>query len=289
MICIQIWAVIKTRNLLYDKLVNYMIRSKLDLVKNSLQNLYTELKSNSSPSDFEIKEAGEVLQKILLQKNFKAEEQRELIQFMTIHDMLPLFQRVFEKFETNVEAEFSRSLINNSTNVKKTVMNEYSTYSRYVISLKNEITLAKMNSKDNVLFVGSGPFPITAILIHELTHAHVDCVEKNMTSASLSNKVVAFLGYRNSIRVIHKDAMHINYTRYTMIVFAILAKPLDKLLEIMWYQITPGTRIIYRSAETIREAFYENTEQNIPQIFNEYKKGKIENKRTISSILLVKD
>src|SRR3990167_11264017 len=211
----------------------------------------------------------------LLQNSFNAEEQRELALFMRINDMLPLFQRVFEKFETNVEAEFSRSLINNSTNVKKTLMNEYSTYSRYVISLKNEITLAKINSKDNVLFVGSGPFPITAILIHELTHAHVDCVEKNMTSASLSNKVIAFLGYRNSIRVINKDAMHINYARYTMIVFAILAKPLDKLLEIMWYQITPGTRIIYRSAKMIREAFYENTEQNISQTFNEYKKGKI--------------
>src|SRR3989344_8492668 len=113
MICIQIWAVIKTRNLIYDKLVNYMIRSKLDLVKNSLQNFYTELKSNSSPSDFEIKEAGEVLQKILLQNSFNAEEQRELALFMRINDMLPLFQRVFEKFETNVEAEFSRSLINN--------------------------------------------------------------------------------------------------------------------------------------------------------------------------------
>ena len=57
----------------------------------------------------------------------------------------------------------------------------------------------------------------------------------------------------------------------------------------MWYQITPGTRIIYRSAKMIRESFYENTEQNISQTFNEYKKGKIGSKRTISSILLVKD
>lgn len=266
-----------------------MTSNELDMVKNSLQNLYTALKNNDLIDDFELKNAGQTLQKILLTKNFSLQEQRELTAFMTKKNMLSLFQQTFEKFETNLEDDFAHLLIDKNKSAKKTLISDYPIYYRYIISLKNEIKLAKINSKDKVLFVGSGPFPITAILIHELTHSQVDCVEINKNSAKLSKKVVNHLNHGDSIHIINKDALTINYSDYTVIVIAILVKPQDKLLETMWKQISKRSRIVYRTPDLIRQAFYEKTKENVLKKYRSFEKGKIGDKRTISSILLVKN
>lgn len=266
-----------------------MASNELDLVKNSLKNLHSLIDNNDSMNDLEIKKAGQTLQKILLTKIFNIREQQELTIFMKRNNMLLLFQQIFEKFETNLEADFARLLINKNKGIKKTLISDYPIYYRYIISLKNEIKLAKINSKDKVLFVGSGPFPITAILIHELTHSQVDCVEINKNSAKLSKKVIDHLNHSDSINIINKDALTIDYSDYTVIVIAILAKPQDKLLESIWKQISPGSRIIYRTANLIRQAFYEKTKANILKKYHPFEKGRIGDKRTISSVLLVKD
>ncbi len=265
------------------------MKKNLGTVKDALQNFYLGLLHNGPLSDIEIKNAGQTLQKILLTTSFSVEHQRELVIFMEKNKMLPSFQRMFEKFETNQEADFARSLIKRIAKKKNILMKGYPTYSRYVISLKNEIRLAGICSTDKVAFVGSGPFPITAILVHKFTHAHLDCIEIKTSSANLSKKVIAQLGYNNSIRVINNDALRINYSQYTVIIFAILAKPLDKLIETVWRQAAKGTRMVYRSAELIRQAFYKNGEQNIPRNFDAHTKGKIGSSQTISSVLLVKN
>lgn len=266
-----------------------MINNKLNLIKNSLQNLYRKLNSSSSLNDLEIKKAGNKLQKILLTKSFNLREQHELTIFMTKNNMLSLFQRIYKKFETNLEADFARLLISKNRDAKKTLISDYPVYYRYIISLKNEIKLAKIDSKDKVLFVGSGPFPITAILIHELTHSQVYCVEKNRTFAELSQKVINNFGYENSIYILNKDGMNINYSGYSVIVIAILAKSQDKLLGLMWKQVSQGTRIIYRTVDMMRQAFYEKTKENIFKKYHSFEKGNIGDKRTISSTLLVKN
>lgn len=275
------------KTLRWCKLLNCMTSNELNTVKNSLKNLYSLINGNDSIDDLEIKKAGQTLQEILLTKIFNIYEQQELTIFMKNNNMLSLFQQTFEKFETVLEADFARSLISKSN--KKTLISDYPIYYRYIISLKNEIKLAKINSKDKVLFVGSGPFPITAILIHELTHSQVDCVEINKNSAKLSKKVIDYLSHSDSINIINKDALTIDYSNYTVIVIAILAKPQDKLLEAMWKQISKGSRIIYRTADLIRQAFYEKTKANILKKYRPFEKGKIGDKHTISSILLVKN
>lgn len=277
------------KTLRWCKLLNYMTSNELDLVKNSLKNLYSLINNNDSMDNLEIKKAGQTLQKILLTKIFNISEQQKLTIFMKKNNMLPLFQKTYEKFETNLEAEFAHLLINKRRSVKKTLMNEYPIYSRYVISLKNEIKLAKIGSKDKVLFVGSGPFPITAILVHELTHSQIDCVEINKSSAELSKRVIDYLNYSDSIHTINKDALDIDYSEYTVIVIAILAKPQDKIIEVIWKQISQGSRIIYRTPDLIRQAFYEKTKVNILKKYRLFEKGKIGDKRTISSVLLVKN
>lgn len=77
-----------------------------------------------------------------------------------------------------------------------------------------------------------------------------------------------------------------NYSGYSVIVIAILAKPQDELLGLMWKQISQGTRIIYRTADLIKQAFYEKMKENILKEYHSFEKGKIGDKRTISSILL---
>lgn len=265
-----------------------MTSSKLDTVKNSLKNLYSLINSNDSMNDLETKKVGQTLQKILLTKNFSLQQQRELTVFMTKKNMLSLFQRTFEKFETNLEADFARLLISKNKDAKKTLISDYPIYYRYIISLKNEIKLAKIDSKDKVLFIGSGPFPITAILIYELTHSQVDCVEKNKISAELSEKVIDYLNYGDFIHVINEDALTIDYSNYSVVVIAILAKPQDKIIKAIWKQISQGSRIIYRTPDLIRQAFYEKTKKNILKEYLPFEKGKIGDKQTISSILLVK-
>jgi precorrin-6B methylase 2 len=264
-----------------------MKNSNLQLVKKTLTDSFETLQANSAGNIVIVNKIVQTLEGALLDKYFTLEEENELYSFMQENNMLSIFQKAYEIFETNLETEFASSLINEKGNPHEKFSN-YLLYKRFVTLLTNEISLASITNMDKVLFIGSGPIPITAILMHELCGAKVDCGERYKPSADLSEKVLAKLNYTDFIHVINKDGVDTDYSQYSVILVALLAKPKSELLKTIWKQAPSGTRIICRTSDLVRQAFYETTQENLFRSYTIVKKLFATGDQTISSILLIK-
>ncbi len=227
------------------------------------------------------------LESILLTNDFNSIEKTKVVAYMNSKHMLSLFQKAYELFETNLEIDFAKYIFTKSVLPVKDFTN-YLLYKRFVTLLRKEINLGSINKQDHVLFIGSGPIPITAILMHQFSSARVDCGEKNSASADLSKKVINKLGYTDSINIINQEGVDIDCSQYSVILVALLAKPKDALLKSIWSKCKSNTRIICRTSDSIREAFYETTENSLFDKYSPKKKTNAKGDQTISSVLLIK-
>lgn len=264
---------------------------QINQTKNKIGKLYSNLSTCNFINTNDIDKINKVvfdLEGILLDKNFNHEQEQEITTFMEHNNMLSVFQKAYEIFETNLEVLFARYMIQESLSPRED-FKKYLLHNRFVTLLTNEVNLAHISKNDKVLFIGSGPIPITAIIMHQLTQSKIDCVEHNNISAELSKKVIGRLNYGNFIGIIKGEGVSIDYSSYSVILVALLAKPKDLILEAIWNKINIGIKIICRTSDLSKQAFYEKTSD---ALFNKYqptKKVTAMGDQTISSVLLIKN
>lgn len=257
---------------------------RLDDLKNSLKKLGIYIKSHKKLNRSEINKSTSILESIFSNTDIDLEEQKMLIEYSKKNDFLSLFQKIYEKYEINLEKEFAKSFIDND----KTYLEKYHFYAGYLKAVKKTTRLASIKKNDKVAFVGSGAMPMTAIILHKITGVAIDCFEKDSQSVELSRKVINKLGQERSVKVISKNATEEDFSKYSVILLAVLAKPKKDLMRIIWKSIVPGTRIIYRLPSTERTAYYEDTSAVLNH-YQEFEKKRIIGKRTSSLILLIKN
>jgi len=223
------------------------------------------------------------LERLLLNDRLSQSAQDEIIALKEIKRDLPALRSYYEKFETDLEYDFTREFLKKES----PSIRGYALYKRFVVLVRNEARLANISGRDCVLFIGSGPLPITAILLHELTGCRVDCYDSNKRAAEISIDVLKQLGRSRAIRVHNRSGESLGSNSYSAIVIALLAKPKDGILRAVWKNSRKGARIICRTSDGIRQVFYEQTD---PHLFDQYgQAGKVYAKgdQTISSVLLV--
>ena len=223
------------------------------------------------------------LEALILKKKFTVSEEKTILSYEKVKNSLPLLQQTYETFETDLEQEFVNNFLKG---IKK--LKDYLLYTRFVKLIKNEINLAKISEKDSFLFIGSGPLPITAILLNMFTKCSVDCYDKNKISVKLSERVIEKLNLSNKIKIYNKKGENLSENKYSVIVIALLAKPKDKILHKVWNESIKGTRIICRTSDGVREVFYERTNPGLLSEYLPLKKIFAKNDQTISSVLLIK-
>lgn len=252
-----------------------------------LDRLYKQLCHSDLKSNTTITNSMLDLEHALLDHDFNTLDASKLFDYMSSKNILQLFQKAYEVFETNLEIDFVKSIIYKSISPQEDFMN-YPLYKRFVTLIRNEITLTNIKSSDHILFIGSGPTPITAILIHQISHAKVDCVDRNIISAALSKRLISKLGYTDSIRIINKEGIDADCSQYSVILIALLAKPKDKLLKSIWNKCRKNTRIICRTSDSIRQAFYGTTASKLLDQYEVKKRITAKGNQTISSVLIIK-
>ena len=197
--------------------------------------------------------------------------------------LLSKLQLLYETFETNLEIDFAQDIIQGKKTIK-----DYLLTKRFITLIRNEVKLGKMTKNDKVLFIGCGPFPISAILFNQFVGCHIDCYEKRKYRANLANKVLAKLDLSDTIKVIHKKGETISDDKYNTVVIALLAKPKDKILDRIYRMVKPHTRIVCRTSDSENKVFYEDTNEKLLKKYHTEYKVPATGDQTISSILLVK-
>lgn len=191
-----------------------------------------------------VKKCGQELEEILLNK------QESYITELSAEEIIKL-QQLYECFETNLETEFANKVLK-----EKAKIEDYPLYQRFKRLVAAEIKLANITSHDKILFIGSGPFPISPILLATLTGSMVDCFDISEEACIISKGVINAIGLSNKIKVYKKSGEKGAVQRYDVIDIALLAQPKENILNNLWENASHGARVICRNAEGFRLAFY---------------------------------
>lgn len=172
-------------------------------------------------------------------------------------DTLGKLQQLYERFETELENEFAQKVLDGNV----TAETDYPLYARFKRLVKAEIDLARIRPSDKVLFIGSGPFPISAMLFSQLTSVSVDCYDKSLEACGTSQKVVNSLGFADRINILNTSGEDGRVYDYNVIIVALLAQPKEKIMTNIWFHAPPDVKVICRTSEGIRQAFYNGVQE----------------------------
>lgn len=179
-------------------------------------------------------------------------------------DSVRRLQQLYERFETHLEYDFADRINSGKISTER----EYRLYGRFLRLLQTESTLAGIRPSDKILFIGSGPFPISAILLSQLNSAKVDCYDKSTDACRISQRVVDKLGLSDRITVLNSSGEDGSVYGYDVIIVALLAQPKSRIMDNIWFHAPGNVRVICRNSEGDRIFFYKGIS---PQSLTAYK------------------
>lgn len=107
-----------------------------------------------------------------------------------------------------------------------------------------------------IVFVGSGPMPLSAILIHLLSDREVICLELDAVAYAASCELLECLGLTDKVTVVKGNGSEFNYRSCGAIIVASLVQnKMDVLEQIV--QTASTTLVAVRTAEGIRQIRYQ--------------------------------
>ena len=128
----------------------------------------------------------------------------------------------------------------------------------------NELNLLKSISNiQNIAFVGSGPLPMTAMILKKDTDYQIDLVDKNKKAIQLSKKLCEKLNL--TMGFFCKEASEIGYEKYDVVFVASMIDDKISLIDKLYEDKVPY--IVVREAEKFSQIFYKKIET---EIFKKY-------------------
>lgn len=166
---------------------------------------------------------------------------------------------------------------------------DYPLYARFERLIDRELSLFAGDKPKKLLFIGSGPMPITALCLQHRLGVQIDCLERFDDAVAESRLVMQKLNMEGAINVIQGYGENFDVSGYDAILVALLAKPKRVILENILKTASDDVRVICRTSDGTRCAFYEPTASDaIPEEFNVVRKASAGIDDTISSVLLTR-
>lgn len=122
-------------------------------------------------------------------------------------------------------------------------------------SALDEMRAAGIRRGSEVLFIGSGPFPITAILMARREGCRVRCLDHDKAAAAASCRLFAALGLSGWIETATAGLESIDLGAFTHIVVASLVPRKEALLGALLGRVSSETRVIVRYGNGLKSLF----------------------------------
>lgn len=224
------------------------------------------------------------LERLLLRGGQDAERFERLMNEFSTQE-LDRLNNLYCLWETKLEKRFVDHL--QQEVVKHFV--DYPLYARFERLIEREVSLLGGFIPRRVLFIGSGPMPITAFCLQHRLEVQIDCLERSPDAIEESNVVLKKLGFENQIRVLQGFGEQVDASEYDVVLVALLAKPKYAILENLARTGKDDLRIVCRTSEGSRCVFYEPTGMEmVPPELEMVKAASAGIDDTISSVLLRK-
>ncbi len=180
-------------------------------------------------------------------------------------------QNICSKAEYEMEVYWAKRIISGEYELK-----DFPYYQNYVELTRVEWAALKSchdHAHHNVLFVGSGPLPMTAIILATLHNTSVTLVDSDLEAVRLSKKVINTLGLGQQIKIMHGDAAGFKkYHNFNTIFIAALvgdsAKGKIEIFDSIKENLADHTHIITRSSWGKRKLLYQPLPKKVYSMFS---------------------
>jgi len=164
------------------------------------------------------------------------------------------------------------------TNINNTILRQFPYYSNYEKMAELEtyaLYTCQLHNKHNILFVGSGPLPLSSMIMSDVYDLKIDNLDYNEEACSLSSKLLRQKNIvrNNTSEVICKDILHItDFTKYDGIIIAALVGINEeeklRVIEHIVRHANKGTHIALRGCSKIGTLLYPEIPQKGLELIN---------------------
>lgn len=177
--------------------------------------------------------------------------------------MVTTTRKIYEVWETRVENEYSARVLGRSPNLRRPwagELCEYLLYHRFRKLVGGELALLVENvpglKLQRIGFVGSGPFPISALLLHELTKAHIVSYDRDPVAIERQRSLLKHLEVEDAFSQVCTRGEEAEFSSVDAVVIALLARPKDAILRQI-LETNPGVPVLCRTSLGVRQLLYE--------------------------------
>jgi len=184
-------------------------------------------------------------------------------------------------WQTRFESQFADHLIRGEESLC-----DYPFYERFDALVRSEIALLEGASPQRILFIGSGPLPISAILMHLQTGLPVDCVALDSSVVPVSRRVVENCGFGSLVRIQGSADADYDVSGYDLVVVGLLARRKKTVLTKLRKWCRQGCEILCRTSHGLRQLMYEPASDRDLHGFHIKNQQVAEGEQTISTFRL---
>ena len=127
---------------------------------------------------------------------------------------------------------------------------------------EKEIELSKLNRESYVFFIGSGPFPWTAINYVISKGCKATCIDKDPDAVNVARQLIKTLGLDALIDISCTNAQNFYYNQATHVVIAAMVQPKTAILKQIKDTSKQNIKIIVRSSFGLYFFIYERIDQD---------------------------
>jgi nicotianamine synthase len=203
---------------------------------------------------------------------------KQILQNEKIISILNNLRKITAKGEYELEKFWAKKIIKNKK--VQNLIKKFPYFYNYEIMIENEIMAIKNScqhhNEHRVLFVGSGPLPLTSILIKQKYNILVDNLDKDKQAINLSQQIIELLKLKE-IQNINIDILkQKDFSKYNIIIIAALVGnnevEKNKIVKHIIKNAQENTHIILRGVEGLGELLYSPVSDNIFKYLKDVKK-----------------
>lgn len=143
--------------------------------------------------------------------------------------------------------------VENCATKSKLLYNTISLYYRFLV--KREVELADIKATDNVLCIGGGVCPYTAILLHKYTGAKVTVIDNDASCVRKSKRFLRRMKIEN-VHIKLCDGKCVCCNNYSIIHIAMQISPKELVVDEVIKGAKNGTKILIRRPKNMVKELY---------------------------------
>lgn len=181
-------------------------------------------------------------------------------------------REISSEAESELELFWVKKIL--ESNNPKRVIEKFPYYSNYQKMTDSEIKSmldCQTHKNHKILFVGSGPLPLSSIIMAREHNMFIDNLDMDDVACELAEKLIKRIGLSKKINTLKGDVLDINdFSNYeTVFIAALVGKDEDEKSKIINHVVSKtikGTHIIMRSVNNLGTLLY-------PEVISEHLKN----------------